>query len=273
MRTLPFLLLALFCCNWAFAQKTITGKVTEAGDDFGLSGITVTVKGTDISTVTNIYGEFELSVPEGSESLVFSGAGFGTQELAIGGRTSFSVTMSADSSSPSDAISVGFGTQSKAEITSSISQVSAKDFEGAPVIDLEQANQGRSTGLFVQNNGGKLGEGTSVRIRGGSSLSGSNDPLYVVDGVPLSSGSQSDINPSTIESIEVLKDASAAAIYGSRAANGVVLITTKSGASGKPKIDFDYQFGISQTPKTLDLLSPGQYNAQALEFGLRDALP
>ena len=273
MRTLPFLLLAFLCSHWAFAQKKLSGKVTEAGDDFGLSGITVTVKGTDISTVTNIYGEFEISAPDGSESLVFSGPGFGSQEIAIGGRTSFTVTMNVSENATSDQISVGFGTQSKAELTSSISQVSAEDFEGAPVIDLEQANQGRSTGLFVQNNGGKLGEGTSVRIRGGSSLSGSNDPLYVVDGVPLSSGSQSDINPSTIESIEVLKDASAAAIYGSRAANGVVLITTKSGNSGKTKIDFDYQFGISQTPKTLDLLNPAQYNAQALEFGLRDALP
>ncbi len=273
MKTLPAIFVAFLCVHLAFGQQTIRGKVTEPGDDFGLSGITVTVKGTSISTLTDIYGEFQIDVPEDASVLVFSGTGFGTQEVEIGSQTTINLTMQTAIASDADEISVGFGTQSKSEITSSIFQVSADDFDEQPVIDLEQANQGRATGLFVQNNGGKLGEGTSVRVRGGSSLSGTNDPLYVVDGVPLSSGSQSDINPSTIASIEVLKDASASAIYGSRAANGVVLITTKTGQSGKPKIDFDYQFGISQTPKTLDVYSPAEYNAQTLEFGLRDVLP
>ncbi len=275
MKTLPAFLVAFLCVNLAIAQKVVKGKVTEDGDDFGLSGITVAAKGSSTKTVTDIYGEFEIEVPEGVETLVFSGPNFETQEIAIGNQTVINTTMraSSDTSTGDESLSVGFGTQSKSEVTSSISQIDADDFEGAPVIDLEQANQGRATGIFIQNNSGKLGEGTSVRVRGGSSLSGSNDPLYVVDGVPLSSGSQSDINPSTIASIEVLKDASAAAIYGSRAANGVVLITTKTGQSGKPKIDFDYQFGISQTPQKLDLYSPADYNAQSLEFGLRDALP
>ncbi|MEM9329495.1 MAG: SusC/RagA family TonB-linked outer membrane protein, partial [Bacteroidota bacterium] len=276
MKTLPALLVTLLCAHLAIAQQTITGKITEEGDDFGLAGILVTIKGTDLSTVTDVYGEYTLELPDGATTLVFSGEGFATREMAIGGSTKVDLTMQPGPGKESKGtrfVPVGFGTQSKDEVTSSIAQIDAEQLEGQPIIDLEQANQGRASGIQVQNNGGQLGEGTSVRIRGGSSLSASNEPLYVVDGVPLSSGGQSDINPHNIASIEILKDASAAAIYGSRAANGVVLITTKRGQSGKTKIDVDYQFGVSQTPQTLDLYSPDDYNAQFLEFGLRDVLP
>ncbi len=278
MKALPAILLALLCVRVAYAQQTVTGKVTEEGDEFGLAGVLVTVKGTDVSTITDVYGEYSLAVPDGATTIVFSGEGFATMEVEIGSTTSIDFQMQKGKKTKKEAkgtrfVPVGFGTQTESEITSSISQIDAQQLEGIPTIDLEQANQGRASGLQVQNNGGQLGEGTSVRIRGGSSLSASNEPLYVVDGVPLSSGGQSDINPHNIASIEILKDASAAAIYGSRAANGVVLITTKRGESGKTKIDVDYQFGVSQTPRKLDLYTPEDYNAQFLEFGLRDVEP
>lgn len=270
MKSLPAFFLACLCLNFAYAQTVVSGKVTEEGNDIGIPGVTVSAKGSTASTITDVYGEFELTVPEGTTTIVFSGAGMRTQEIALGNSTVINTSLQPDDSvQPTDVVSVGFGQQGASEVTSSIAQIKSDDISDAPVVDLEQANQGRASGIFIQNNSGKLGEGTSIRIRGGSSLSSSNQPLYIVDGVPLSSGSQNDINPANIESMEVLKDASAAAIYGSRAANGVIIITTKSGKSGKMKVEADYQFGIGQTPKTLDLYSPEQYNQQLIEFTLR----
>ncbi len=174
----------------------------------------------------------------------------------------------ADSTTSKELV-VGFGSQSREEMTGSVSQIDGNDLSSQPVVEFEQTSQGKASGVLVQNTSGKLGEGTSVLIRGGASLSSSNQPLYVVDGVPLSSGNQSDIDPNNIESIEVLKDASASAIYGSRAANGVIIITTKTGQKGDLKVDFDYQFGVGQTPKKLNLYSAGEYNQQFIEFILR----
>lgn len=270
MKSLPAFFLACLCLNFVYAQTVVSGKVTEEGNDIGIPGVTVAAKGSSASTITDVYGEFRLEVPSGTESLIFSSPGMLTREVSLGSQTVINTSMEPDiTSETSDAVSVGFGEQSASELTSSIAQIESDDISAAPVVDLEQANQGRASGIFIQNNGGKLGEGTSIRIRGGSSLSSSNQPLYIVDGVPLASGSQNDINPANIESMEVLKDASAAAIYGSRAANGVIIITTKSGKSGKMKVEADYQFGIGQTPKTLDLYSPEQYNQQVIEFTLR----
>ncbi|MDW3195660.1 MAG: TonB-dependent receptor [Cytophagales bacterium] len=270
MKSLPALFLACLCLNFAYAQTVVSGKVTEEGNDIGIPGVTVAAKGSSASTITDVYGEFQLSVPEGTAALVFSSPGMLTKEVPLGSQTVFNTSLEPDNSvGSSDAVSIGFGEQSASELTSSIAQIKSDDISDAPVVDLEQANQGRASGIFIQNNSGKLGEGTSIRIRGGSSLSASNQPLYIVDGIPLASGSQNDINPANIESMEVLKDASASAIYGSRAANGVIIITTKSGKSGKMKIEADYQFGIGQTPKTLDLYTPQQYNQQVIEFTLR----
>lgn len=271
MKSLPAFFLACLCLNFAYAQTVVSGKVTEEGNDIGIPGVTVTAKGTSASTVTNVFGDFELNVPEGAEALTFSRRGFLTMEVPIGASTVINTSLSPgnDPTADSDEISVGFGSQKSSELTSSIAQIQAEDISASPVVDLEQANQGRASGIFIQNNSGKLGEGTTVRIRGGSSLAASNQPLYIIDGVPLATGSQNDINPSNIESIEILKDASASAIYGSRAANGVIIITTKSGKSGKIKVEADYQFGIGQTPKTYDLYTPQQYNQQVIEFTLR----
>lgn len=246
---------------------SISGKITDPETNQGIAGVTVSEENEVNFSVTDTKGNFDLVVSDAYTTLVLKHPDFKTQKVFLAGQTDLNINL--NTKSGSSQVNVGFGNQTKEQMTSSVSQVGSSKLSNQAVIDIEQASQGRAAGVFIQNNGGKLGEGTTVRIRGGSSLSASNAPLYVVDGVPLTSENQSDINPSDIASMEILKDASAAAIYGSRAANGVVLITTKSGVKGKMKIDVDYQFGISETPKKLDLYNPVDYRSQMLDYGLR----
>lgn len=264
------LLLALLFSVTVFSQDlSVTGIVTDSNGD-PVEGVSVEVIETGASTTSGPDGTYRLNVSDGYENLQFTKEGFGNQKIFLGGQTTLDIQLATSGSDPEIAqVSVGFGSQSKEEITGSISQIDAESVSPAPLINLEQSNQGMTTGMFVQNSSGKLGQSTTVRVRGGSTLSNSNQPLYVIDGVPLTSQNQSNINPSNIASIEILKDASAAAIYGSRAANGVVIINTKSGRSGKMSIDFDYQFGTNSTPKKLDLYSPKEYNIQFIEQTLR----
>lgn len=250
----------------ASAQTTLKGIVTD-GNSNGIPGATIKVDGTVATTLTDANGNFTLELTEGYETLIISAEGFQVQKVYLTGQTSINVKMNALGSN--NYVNLGIGSQSKDEMTSSVSSVDAADVSPAPLINLEQANQGVTAGLFVQNSSGKLGQGTTVRIRGGSSLSASNQPLYVIDGVPLTSGNQSNINPSNIANIEVLKDAAATAIYGTRAANGVIIITTKSGNTGDMQINLDYQFGISQTPRTLDIQSGDQHRLQTFESIIR----
>jgi TonB-linked SusC/RagA family outer membrane protein len=247
------------------AQTTLRGTVNDANNK-GVAGATVQVEGTSTATTTDENGAFTIQLTDGYETLVISAEGFTTQKIYLTGQTSISFKMK---SSGGNVVNMGIGSQSKDQLTSSVSSVAAEDVSPAPLINLEQANQGVTAGLFVQNSSGKLGQGTMVRIRGGSSLSASNQPLYVVDGVPLTSGNQSNINPSNIESIEILKDAAATAIYGTRAANGVIIITTKSGTTGGMQVNVDYQFAISQTPKKLDIQSADEHRLQTFESIVR----
>lgn len=249
------------------AQVTLRGSVTDANGE-GVPGATVKIEGTTTATVTDQNGNFTIQLTDGYETLVITGEGLQTQKIYLTGQNSVSINMKSSSSSD-NVVNMGIGSQNKDQLTSSVSSVAAEDVSPAPLINLEQANQGVTAGLFVQNSSGKLGQGTTVRIRGGSSLSASNQPLYVVDGVPLTSGNQSNINPSNIESIEILKDAAATAIYGTRAANGVIIITTKSGTTGDMQVNVDYQFAISQTPKKLDIQSADENRIQTFESILR----
>ncbi|MFC2123847.1 SusC/RagA family TonB-linked outer membrane protein [Bacteroidota bacterium] len=262
------LIICLFFINQAFSQRTVTGHVISDDQPSGLAGALVQIKGQLDKSITDNSGNFSLLIPEDGGLLIISLSGYRTEEIEINLQKTVDVQL-AKLPERTDEISIGYGTQSKEELTGSVSQIDAESIGSQPLIDLEQANQGRASGVFIQNNGGKLGQGTTVKIRGGSSLTGSNSPLYVVDGVPLTSNNQTEINPNNIASIEVLKDASAAVIYGSRAANGVILITTKKGEAGKLKVDFDYQLGVSQTPKKLDLMSPKDYNEMFVEYTLR----
>ncbi len=250
------------------AQVTLRGTVTNENGE-GVPGATVKIDGSSTTATTDENGNFTIQLSDGYETLVVSGEGIQTQKIYLTGQNSLAINVKSSGSSD-NVVNLGIGSQSKDQLTSSVSSVAAEDVSPAPLINLEQANQGVTAGLFVQNSGGKLGESTNVRIRGGSSLLASNQPLYVIDGVPLTSGNQSNINPSNIESIEILKDAAATAVYGTRAANGVIIITTKGGKAGKMRINFDYQFGVNQTPKKIDLYSAREYRIQALEFELRN---
>lgn len=274
-KALTNLLVFLFAVNIVYAQNVVTGKIKAKGKVLGLPEVTVKVKGSNESQLSDYNGDYEISVPAGSSTLIFELAGYQTQEIEINNRSSIDVIMilaTANNNTSDDQVALGIGSISKEASTSSVSSISGEGLTQQPVVSLEQTNQGKASGVLVQGGSGELGSASSILIRGGSSLTGSNAPLYVVDGIPLTSGSQSNINPNNIESIEVLKDASATAIYGSRAANGVVLIKTKSGSEGKTRIDIDYQFGVGITPKKLDLYSADDHLVQLFETGVKNQL-
>ncbi len=253
-----YLLLGVLSAAWA--QRTVGGVVLdEEGNP--LPSISVTIIGVSEGTITDIDGKFRINIPDDYVTLVFSGSGYAKQEVAPGAQTRLEVVMIKSTAGSSDQLAVGIGSQSKEQNTGNISQVSGEDIRDNPVSNLESSMQGRTPGVIVKS--------TGVQVRGSASLTASNDPLYVVDGVPLASGNQSSINPANIKSMEILKDASAAAIYGSRAANGVIVITTHSGSTGKMQIEADYQLGVGSVPKFLDLYSPVEYNLQVIEYRIR----
>jgi len=246
-------------------EQTIEGKVTDQDTQEPLPGVNVLAKGTSTGTVTDINGSYRLTVADEVETLVFSSIGYVTQEVPINGRSNIEITMLPDIQSLSEVVVVGYGQQEKADVTGSIASVSSEDIETRPLPSFEGAIQGRASGVQVRQTGGALDGDFSIAIRGIGSVTGSNEPLYVVDGVPLFSQGFSTINPRDIESIDILKDASATAIYGARAANGVVIITTKSGRSGATNITFNAEFGFENITKTLDQLSTGQQAALFVE--------
>lgn len=246
---LLFLAALLFCCQLAWSQaRTVTGKVTDAKDGSPLAGVSVVVKGAKTGTVSAADGTYSLQLPAHLSTLIFSSLGFETQEILVKENTVNAVLSTEQSKSLNEVIVVGYGTNSRKELTGNIARVKGADVQGMPVPDLNQALQGRAAGVFVEGQNGKVGDGIKVRVRGGASISGSNSPLYVVDGVPIVGGTlygsgTADINFDDVESFEILKDASASAIYGSRAANGVVLITTKRGKAGKTRFTVNSQYG------------------------------
>jgi len=263
---LSILLIAVISLT-AIAQNTLRGTIKN-GNGEPIPGASIMIDGSAKGTITDLDGNFSIELQSGYETLIISAEGFGKKTIYLTGETSLNISLDSTSGSANE-INDGFGGVSKDELTTSVSSVDASDVSPAPLINLEQANQGVTAGLFVQNSSGTLGQPTQVRIRGGSSLSASNQPLYVVDGVPLTSGNQSNINPSNIASIEILKDASATAIYGTRAANGVIIITTKDGTSGGLQVNFDYQYGVSDAAERLDMQSGDEHRLQTFESILR----
>ena len=244
-------------------QLTVSGKVTDK-NGLPLFGVTVGAKGTTTGTITNMDGKFTLSVKEGS-TLSFSMIGFHKQEFIASGTAPLEVILVEEDISLSEIVVVGYGSVKKKDITTSVSTVSVKDLAERPVISAASAIQGKAAGVNVIQPNGEPGAGMVVRIRGNSSIGASNDPLYVVDGVPMT-----EINflaPNDIESMQILKDASSAAIYGSRAANGVVLITTKMGNKGETKISFSTHAGVTQVTKQIQSLNAAQYKALMDEIG------
>lgn len=266
---LCFLVGALLSGYSTIAQdRVVTGKVTSSEDGTPLVGVSVQAKGTSRGVNTDATGTYRLSVPDNS-TLVFSFVGMITQEIAVGNQTQIDVQLASNSRELSEVVVTGFGSQIKRDVTGNIAKIKGSDITNIPAVSVESALQGRAAGVVINQGSGKLGQGIQVRVRGASSLSASSQPLYVVDGIPITSDDQSsfggatnplaDINFNDVESVEVLKDASAAAIYGSRAANGVVLITTKRGGAGRTNITFNYQYGVSNPTRKVPFLNPKQY--------------
>jgi len=258
-----FLLVVLF--GTAQAQnRTLTGRVVDAADSRGLPGVNVLLKGTTNGTTTDAEGNFRLTVPNGTATLVISSVGFLSQEVSAGNSGTINVSLQSDTRALNEVVVVGYGQKTTRKLTESIGTVQARDITRLPVASPEAAIQGRLSGVQITNVDGTPGGPVSIRIRGVSTV-GNNQPLFVVDGVPIGDGTGNQINPADIENISVLKDASSASIYGLRAANGVVLITTKRGKQGKPRVNFDVYTGVQNFPKEYNMLSTTDYLALAQE--------
>lgn len=286
LRVLLLCPLFMFIMQQSWAQnKTINGKVT---DDKGaaIAGASVIVKGTKIGTSTDASGSFKLTAPASAAKLVITYVGFGSSEVDITSASDVSVSLVPEATNLTDVVVVGYGTSRKKDLTGAVASVKEKDFNKGLVTAPDQLIQGKVSGVQVLNNSGQPGGATTVKIRGNSSIRAGSQPLYVVDGVPLDGrsarpggsgagiGTSPDgnplnfINPNDIASMEVLKDASATAIYGSRAAYGVILITTKRGQSGATKLDVSSSVGTSSILKRLDVLDATQYRAALSQYGL-----
>ena len=255
-----FLLALMLTLSWvALGQdQKVTGTVSDAKGG-GIPGVSVVIKGTTSGTTTDGNGAFSISVKSGNAELVVTSVGYVSKTVAVGNRSSIAISLDEDVSQLNEVIVTGYASQRKKDITGAVAVVSAKELTAVPAASLTQMLQGRASGVTVGNDNSP-GGGTMVRVRGFGSTN-NNSPLYVIDGVPTQ-GTLNQINPNDIESMQVLKDASAASIYGARAANGVVIITTKRGGEGEPKISFDMYTGTQQLGKTLDLLNTkelGQY--------------
>lgn len=249
----------LLCTTVAFSQqKTVTGTVTDSSNA-PIANATVSVKGTNIATQTDADGRFTLAVPADRKMLVISSVGFETFETSMEGRSNLAISLKSSSSNMDEVVVVGYGTQRRRDLTGAVSSVNAETIEKVPVISATQALQGRASGVQITNNDGAPGGNISILIRGiGSLAPGGNEPLYVIDGYPTTGGINN-INPNDIASIDVLKDASATAIYGIRAANGVVIITTKKGSKGGVQITLDAYEAMQSRPQKYDLLNAQQF--------------
>lgn len=234
----------------------INGVVFDTNGE-SLPGVSIVVKGTAIGTISDSNGEFNLTIPDDAVIIQFSFVGMKTQDVEIGGKKTFSIVMENDALDIDDVVIIGYGSMKKSDLTGSIVSVKGSDLESTSTKRVDQALQGRVTGITIQNTDGAPGGNTIIRIRGSNSVLGGNSALIVIDG--LQGGDIDKLNPSDIESVEVLKDASATAIYGSRGANGVILITTKQGKIGKPTITYSLNVGAQQLSNKLDLLNAGDY--------------
>ena len=261
-----FTIIFFMCCMLIFPfatmaqDRTVTGKVTDRTDGKPIPGVTVRLQGTTRAVMTDAGGTFSIAVPTTGARLTFTQVGMTAQTIAVPASGSISISLDQDQQVLDQVVVVGYGTQKKALVTGSISSVKASQLESMPINRVEQALQGRTSGVTVSTSNGQPGSSSNIRIRGYSTFAanGNNDPLWVVDGVIVDNGGIGYINQADIESIEVLKDAASAAIYGTRAANGVIIVTTKKGKAGL-QINYNGYYGTSAPAKKLDLLNATQY--------------
>ena len=261
-------LLCLVMAVGAYAQRTVAGKVTDkAGEP--LIGASVTVKNTKVGTITDINGMFSVKVQDNSAVLVVSYTGYSSQEVAVGSSSTLNVVLGENEQLIDEVVVIGYGKQIRSTLTGNIAKLTNENVKGMPVVSVEQAMQGQAAGVNIESVNGKVGAAARVRVRGVGSINAGTEPLFVVDGIPLAKDARNtfgaamnplaDLNFNDIESIEVLKDASAKAIYGSRGSNGVVLITTKSGRSGKSQIELDMQYGFSKPTRKREFLNSSEF--------------
>jgi len=264
-------------------QKSVSGKVTDSTGS-PLPGVSVVVKGTTTGNITDANGNYSLSnIPENA-TLQFSFVGMKGQEIAVGGKTVINVTLAEDAIGIEEVVAIGYGTMKKSDLTGSVTQVKAEELERVTISSVQQALQGRAAGVQVSQGSSMPGGGISIRVRGSNSIQSNNEPLYIVDGFPIMANSSAipsgdksnsvsenplaSLNPSDIESLEILKDASATAIYGSRGANGVILITTKRGKEGQSDVQFEASYGIQQVTRLYDVMNAKQFIRAANEYAI-----
>lgn len=278
-KMLWFFLLAVMTLP-AFAQeKSISGTVSDASNKEPLIGVTVQVVGTTYGVATDFDGKFTLKVTPG-QKLLFSFVGYVSQTITVGQQAAYNIALASQTQGLEEVVVIGYGTVKKNDATGAVSTVSSKDFIKGGITSPQDLIVGKSAGTVITSAGGAPGAGSTIRIRGGSSMSASNDPLIIIDGFPVSNSGISGvanplatINPNDIETFTVLKDASATAIYGSRASNGVILITTKKGIAGKPmKIDYNGSFAVNTVPAYVDVFSGDEFRTMALDLATRNAV-
>lgn len=284
-------ILMILCVQNIMAQKrTVSGIVTDSKNE-PLIGVNVTIKNASTTgTITDIDGKYSLEIPSGNSVLVFSISGYSTQEVKVSNQSVVDIVLKDDMQALEEVVVVGYGTMKKSDLTGSVSSITSDNFKLGTDLTPQQLMQGAFSGVNISQNSGKPGGSNTIRVRGGTSITASNDPLYVIDGVPISTsagvnqsniGSSttdffdqepinplSNINPNDIESINILKDASATAIYGSRGANGVIMITTKKGKAGMRQLDYSFNLGVSTVAKKLDVLTGDEYRKTVSELGL-----
>lgn len=243
------------------AVRSVTGTITSATDGSPLIGATVRVKGTSTGTVTDIDGNFSIDVEGNDAVLLITYTGFKELEVEVGTQSTLQITLSEDSTILDEVVVVGYGVQKKRVVTGAIANLDAEKISAIPVPSGVQAMQGQVAGVDIVQTGGRPGANPTIRIRGRRSITASNDPLFVIDGIPQTSGTNAinDINPQDIESMEILKDAAATAIYGSRGANGVIIITTKRGSEGRTVVAYDGYFGTTSALRTVDMMNGPEF--------------
>lgn len=259
-------------------QRQVSGSITDASNGDPLIGANILVQGTSSGTVTDFDGNFELTVPGNDAVLEISYTGYKPMTIQVGSQSTLTLQLDPDFAALDEVVVVGYGTQKKRDVTGSISTLSEEKIGSLPVASGVQAMQGQVAGVDIQSAGGRPGQAPTIKIRGRRSISASNDPLFVIDGIPQTSGTNAitDINPQDIASMEILKDAAATAIYGSRGANGVVIITTKRGAAGKTVVSYDGYYGPTSPVTNVEMMNADQYmdlRREAFRNGWDGAIP
>ena len=271
-------LVVAFCTvtSEGFSQsRTVTGTLIDINDGGPLIGATISEKGTTTGTISDVDGSFSIEVQDENAVLVISYVVYLTQEIPVGAQTNLDVSVTPNTTTLDEVVVVGYGTQRKRDVTAAITTISGDDIASIPVASSIDAIKGQVAGVDIQQTGGRPGQNPTIKIRGRRSIAASNDPLYVIDGIPQTSsegdGTIFDINPEDIKSMEVLKDAAATAIYGSRGANGVILITTKRGSVGKTTVTYSSFYGRTSPTSTVDMMNGEEFAAMKRESRRRGA--